>query len=262
MHHSSRSFPILPILLLFVLTFSAEAHASDTVEEVLGEVQVAMADGDDEKVARLLFKALHLDDDQHYFDDDKRLAARQMAAIYALKTWDAARKRAGDDGACKALTAIADAGEAFRPTVKEAKKYEPFQSWPAVYLMVSACYSEENNASLAQFYYEEFLKYKSVKWADKDEIETLRMMVKTNLDALTTSSDPYAVGNYVTNVGSFQDWIGRVTERKKSSVVVRVTYGASESKWNRKVGDEVTFLEDEIKRLDAVSINAAVTGWQ
>jgi hypothetical protein len=73
-------------------------------------------------------------------------------------------------------------------------------------------------------------------------------------------SDELGVGDYITNQGLTQRFIGKVLETNPSTYKVRVTYRASGEAWER--GQEVTVTRAEVKPLGALSIDALLAGWR
>lgn len=68
-------------------------------------------------------------------------------------------------------------------------------------------------------------------------------------------------GDYVTNKGAFQIWIGRVESRSNNSVVVRLTYVNKDLAGGLGSGT-TSFSVNDCKPLGAISADAALKGWK
>jgi len=97
----------------------------------------------------------------------------------------------------------------------------------------------------------------------------LWLALKNNNDANSgNSSSPqassnaaaFAEGDYVTNRGFFQKWIGRITSVNGRTYTVRVTWADSSSPFYK--GKSVDFLDDEFKALGNVCTKAAFQGYK
>ena len=98
----------------------------------------------------------------------------------------------------------------------------------------------------------------------------LWMALKNNQQAIPSnaSSTPTAgthqrafdVGDYVTNRGFFQRWIGRVTAVDGNTYTLRITWAHSSSPYYS--GQSVDFLEDEFKALGSVCAKAMFQGYK
>lgn len=93
------------------------------------------------------------------------------------------------------------------------------------------------------------------------DIEGFKMQCKGSKSRLKKPSlSKYAIGDYITNNGGMQEWIGRVVATKGKTYEIRVTYAKEGSVW--KKGQMVKVVEDEARQVTHVSIDASMKGWK
>ncbi len=239
----------------FLLLEVGSVQAADPAELAL-KAQNALAADDHVTVVRVMLELLELDNKENFLDSEKRDVCREWLMLSAASAF-----YNGKD--CRFLTEMIAEIEPYRPTVKEANANPQFQRWPLALLFLSECHLEQlHDAETARVYYGRFLEFSDINWEDKEVFKNLKRMAAEKFAPDRARTDRYAVGTYVTNASVFQQWIGRVVEKKKNAVVVRLTYGDGDSKWFNKVGDNVTFTLDEIMLLESLSIKAAIAGWR
>jgi len=68
-------------------------------------------------------------------------------------------------------------------------------------------------------------------------------------------------GDYITNKGVLQAWIGRVESRSNGFVVVRITYINKDLAGGLGLGEK-SFSVNDCKPLGAISVDAALKGWK
>jgi hypothetical protein len=76
------------------------------------------------------------------------------------------------------------------------------------------------------------------------------------------SSHILSQGDYVTNKGLIQMWIGKVVNRSADSLSVHITYTNEGLQSAYSKGEEAEIPVTECKELGAISADAALKGWK
>lgn len=127
-------------------------------------------------------------------------------------------------------------------------------------LVEAAYYQKEKQRSKAQAKLAEAEAYlSSAEKAGYDDAALLAWSkeVRTKVRGFILQ-DGFSVGDYVATPGGYQSWIGRIVAIDGQRFTVRVTY-CNSSRY--QVGQDTSFLRDEIAPLTMLSVDAVLQGW-
>ena len=79
----------------------------------------------------------------------------------------------------------------------------------------------------------------------------------SELESLIGGGRRPSIGDYVTNRGPMQSWIGKIVRVNGSEVTVKVTYSSNDS----EKGQTKVYSDNEILPLTGLSVGAVISGW-
>ena len=205
-------------------------------------------------------KSLSLDDNEHFWNADQRRFVRELLILAAYRVAESL----ADTKEYRKIFETARKAVAFEPERTDYTRagYEGgFDIYPAYLAIVAYAHCEKEDYSSCRAFHIKAEKYLRMPNIAPD---TIKLVAKVTSETKKTldSSDPYAVGGYVTNKGGLQNWIGRIIWTGHGKLKVRLTYTRADRPWREKTGDTVDVLSDEIQPLRNISIDALIRGYK
>lgn len=259
MHRPSITLAVS--LVAFALTFaSAPARAEDTV---LSLVERSEELTDQEARFRVLHQAVLLNRRTHEVPADKEQILRAYTIEAAARAVNAMMERRGEPAACRLTEELIRLIEPYGPAVKEADAADTegrFGYWAYLLVLSSVCHANADDYGPAKVAFERAKPFEKARFPPdwKKTIHRIFDMARTNLRAV----DPYRTGNYLTDRGLFQDWIGRIVSAGERTVEVRFTYVREDGPYGGRRGRTATFAKTDVRQLTAVSVDALMSGWR
>jgi hypothetical protein len=130
--------------------------------------------------------------------------------------------------------------------------------YPLLLMAEGVCYAKQEKYEQA-YTQLELAKIELRKIPDEDMADVMRQADQyLNL----VKEHVISVGDYVTNKGLLQAWIGKVMNRRGNILEVSVTYANKELGTKLLKGQRAEILVTDCKELGAISADAALKGWK
>lgn len=243
----------------------AQARAREEKERMGKLVRTVFDSPDYDQAVEAAAQALQLDDTTHELGAEQRRALRALLFVKLQNAFKAATSGPLDEAVLAAW--IAKKERLVMPYVPapaelSVKGYDGSLDFAPVFVVVVAyAHCAKGDLSSCRTFAEQGRLFRRAPFkhvATKRIYEDL--LAKT--DRALIASDPYAPGQYLTNAGFLQVWIGRIVERRPGSIRVRLTYTLGGGPFGGQRGKVVEMRLDDVKPLTAVSADALVRGYR
>jgi hypothetical protein len=248
------------VVALSLTLASTPARAEDTVQALVLRSEELT---DAEARFRVLHQAVLLNRRTHEIPRDKEQILRAYTIEAAARAVSGTMERRGEPAACRQTEELIRLIEPYEPAVKEVDAADTdgrFGYWAYLLVLSSVCHSNADDYGPAKVAFERAKPFEKARFPPdwKKPIRRIFDMAQSNLRAV----DPYRTGNYLTDRGLFQDWIGRIVEAGERTVEVRFTYVREDGPYGGRRGRTATFAKKDVRALTAVSVDALMSGWR
>lgn len=251
-------------LVLFCFFVFTNAYSAELPDDIRDDMKRALSasDNDDHKTA-YKYWVITIKKGTKYFDEKmKDMAIEQLLRSTKHLIEEAADKNDIDKCIEYGLGGVQFGAPNFKEHQLAALCY------PHINLMLALCYSQLKKNTKANYYLS--VAKKTIGYTGDAEVDEWLKGRLTKVQSMVTAinNQKYQNGEYVTNKGLLQTWIGRVASAKSNKYTVKITYCNSDKGLNNKklciykTGKTYVFFEDEFKPLTTVSTDALIKGYK
>lgn len=238
---------VLPLGVWLLLANAAPGAVSEAIKEKAGEALSAAEAGDHVKAYGIWASLLELEEAK--LNRDAFMLIRSMVYREALKN----ARAAGED--CSAVLPWVEKGT--RPGPPDYSMGADVD-YPSLLLLGGVCSHNQNQYEDA---YTRLTVARS-EFQKFQDLDTREILAEASRIIKLIEGNVVLAGDYVTNPGVVQQWIGRVQRRDGDKLQIQLTYVNRDLAPDKTKGEPMELLVAECKELSAISADAALKGWK